>query len=636
MTERDQLLAKTKPRPSGEELFSHMSDVANAAEQIVDTPATERLIQPYPVSLDDIICLVRRGALLHDTGKAHPDWQAEAQRTIQGRRNGPLPHHSARSAAYTFESLRHVPLDLSADDTEPYEVALTLAVLHHHTNLSQERMLMKNDDTVRPDAKHQEMVDALARHVSSSTVTIPDVYPVETTITDNTRVFLDNIRTHYNPGTDKYDLVGALTTLIRSAIRQADIHVSSGGSVPLPKTLNAANINLFSSLRPYQQKIDTISHTICLGLAGCGEGKTHSACQWGQEMIEQGAADRLVFAMPTQVTGNNLYQTLNKERIADDVGLYHSGSELALEEINDEQREVAEYFPERSRRWFQAPVTVCTVDHVLRTLLNAYPDAATAKANLLRSAIVFDEMHVYDLHLVGNILGAMQMFNKNDVPWYVMTATLPEQIQQTFPLDDAARIVSEGVDDQRRVRQPFTVETKPQKLDTADVIDYIGTSGMSRIMVVKNTVSEARNLAQALTDVTNASVTYYSSEFPNIDRSRKETEIQETFGTDAGEAERTHVLVTTQVCEISLDLSADVLLTDIAPMDAIIQRAGRLHRKGHAPVSENCSCQQCSRKHDSLSYRCIVFSPLDQVTCLYPYASEEGTDSWTVGTSRLV
>jgi CRISPR/Cas system-associated endonuclease/helicase Cas3 len=58
------------------------------------------------------------------------------------------------------------------------------------------------------------------------------------------------------------------------------------------------------------------------------------------------------------------------------------------------------------------------------------------------------------------------------------------------------------------------------------------------------------------------------------------------------------ILVATQICELSLDISADMQLTDLAPIDALSQRGGRLHRNGTVPRPEKCGCKRCRERDD--------------------------------------
>ena len=248
--------------------------------------------------------------------------------------------------------------------------------------------------------------------------------------------------------------------------------------------------------------------------------------------------------MPTQVTTNNLLLSITGGASGDnvrehveptDAALYHSAGEVFFEsEAARERWDTNEsLLTERARRWFQNPVTVSTVDHVLSTMVNGYRGATIARGNLLRSVIVFDELHAYDEHTVGHILGALRQLSEMGVPWYVMTATLPPHLRRDRAFDGCETVESDGrLRDDQPPREPFTVAVKSRRLTADRVLDIAADSDAKRVMVVKNTVREARELAQAL-DAAGREVIYYSSEFIEPHRRKKEEVIRERFSNNA-------------------------------------------------------------------------------------------------------
>ena len=96
----------------------------------------------------------------------------------------------------------------------------------------------------------------------------------------------------------------------------------------------------------------------------------------------------------------------------------------------------------------------------------------------------------------------------------------------------------------------------------------------ARVLLVVNTVARAQALYRA---ITGAERTLFHARFPMDQRIEIEKKVLRQFG-PAGEASAGHVLVATQVAEQSLDLDMDVLITDPAPVDLVLQRAGRIHR----------------------------------------------------------
>lgn len=633
-----ELYAKSNP-PVG--LTTHSGRVAEVTARLLDsTVLRDRLggtDHPHIVDIDtsELAALGHLAGELHDTGKAHPDWQAACETAIAGGQSLPFPPHSARSALYTFAVARKQGLP-------PLQgLAVSLSVLHHHTPMTRSRMKREQIQTSLRDGS------ALAEMARKITDTNLPAAQINEATRDH---FLDAVENYHSlaPHEDEYRPLGTLVTLLRSAIVQADHHVSaraSGHEAPLPETLDPTDIELFDTLRPFQQRVNEIDVSRLIGLAGCGEGKTHSALQWGRKVIADGRANRLVFAMPTQVTTNNLLLSLTGGQSGDGVGhvpseeaaLYHSASETFYQgDVASERWNLSDTsLNQRARRWFQRPVTVTTVDHVLSTLVNGYDWAGLARGNLVQSAVIFDELHAYDEHTTSHILGAIEALERVGVPWYVMSATIPPQIRDHRTLKDATTVESEGrLDNSTPSREPFVVDQQRQSLNIETVLKKADETDARRIMIVRNTVADARELARTLMNE-EEEVVYYSSAFTQDHRERKESEIRQQFG-GTYEHNSREFLVCTQVCEISLDLSADLLLTDVAPIDAIIQRAGRLHRDGVAPTVSEChslrgeDCPQCSTLPDDHRYECIVFAPLNERERWLPYANDKHSVYWEI------
>jgi CRISPR-associated helicase Cas3/CRISPR-associated endonuclease Cas3-HD len=642
------LLAKSAPPVR---LDAHLDAVAEKTASIVDSPAVERALSSSVLEssygrerVQELAALAGR---LHDTGKAHPDWQMAIEPAGDAEMAN-VPPHSARSALYAAAYLTQTEAGDHLTDTEV--MAIVLAVLHHHTPLTVEHM------RVEGSARRSLDLDAKTRTDLPSALAGIGFSPVDISSEFQQGVVDELALIRSGNGQSDPATLGTLTTVLRAALIQADHYVSAaeaGQTTGRPLSLQPESVSLYSTLRPFQRQIETEWSRELVGLAGCGEGKTHSALQWGRKLVGQGDIDRLVFAMPTQVTTNNLLYSLTggdspsaSDKDADgggtpkqhippsQAGLYHSASEAFYEaETASERWDTSEsMLEERARQWFQLPVTVTTVDHVLSTLVNGYQGATIARGNLLRAGIVFDELHAYDEHLMGHILGAISQLSRHEVPWYVMTATLPPSVRSHASLTPAVTVESEGrLESGAPPREPFRIKNRETSLTGEEVVSVLDEEPVDslRAMVVKNTVSEAREVASVLR-AHGYDVTYYSSEFIQSHRQAKEREIRDRFGRADITRDSPRVLVCTQVCEISLDLSVDLILSDLAPMEALLQRAGRLHRDGVAPSAQECDCDQChslpgSEDH---SYRCMVYGPLEGASTWYPYADAGDEATW--------
>lgn len=620
------LYAKSDP-PT--ELDTHLGDVADATVTALDSPAVTRAVYPVDTTTDRLHDLGYLAGVLHDTGKAHPAWQATCQRAIDTDESVRLPYHSARSALVAFAvmaSKASIPV-LDAPLTAIERVAVLLAILHHHTQLS--RKNQRADEHLVDATNCDSLLENLSNTETFAEWELPT--DVGTTI-QRFQHLLTKVRTLPN-SSDEYHAIASLTTTLRSALIQADHHASSqasdGPPAPLPASFTAETVEFYDDLRPFQQTVadhldGTTSAARLVGLAGCGAGKTQTALQWGVNQWQQGNADRLIIAMPTRTTSNNLFHTITSDHAApSDVALYHSTSERTHLATLTDERELATVneYPRRCK-WFQQPITICTVDHLLATFVNNDKHSDIARGNLRRAAIVFDEVHAYDRQLLQMIAGTIEYCDINEIPWYVMTATCPPELKNALQPSATVR-------DPREEHAPYHVEHHDHELTAAVVANAFDGNDARTAMVVKNTVREAQRLAQRVDELTpsDVAVTYYSSEFPSYDRRAKEHDVREQFAPGDVPTDERRILVCTQVCELSLDISVDTLYTDLAPIDAVIQRAGRLHRRGHRPHSQACECVDCTHRAEPLAYVChTYFDPT--ATAWYPYAPERETPEW--------
>lgn len=224
------------------------------------------------------------------------------------------------------------------------------------------------------------------------------------------------------------------------------------------------------------------------------------------------------------------------------------------------------------------PLVVGTADTVLGLMANARRSAYNFPA-LMQSAIVFDEIHAYDEELFGLLLVFLETFPK--IPVLLMTASLPEARREAINRVRADLRVVKGPCD-HEVRRRYAT---PKILSEADawehIRDCLSNSSLGKVLWVRNQVDWAvqayRQCHTRLQDL-RPFIGLYHSRFRYKDRARVHAEVIEKFRSEREPC----VLVATQVAEMSLDLSADLLVTDLAPIPSLIQRLGRLNRFAEA------------------------------------------------------
>jgi CRISPR-associated endonuclease/helicase Cas3 len=234
---------------------------------------------------------------------------------------------------------------------------------------------------------------------------------------------------------------------------------------------------------------------------------------------------------------------------------------------------------------FSSDLIFATIDQTLSSFLLAPYSLPRRQANLNLGAIagsylVFDEFHLYDPDSTLPTTLAMLKTLNGIAPFVLMTATYSRHMLETLahelkavavPTDDAERGAMQNLASQQNDRY-YRVAAEP--LSARTVLDH--HSGRS--LVICNTVDRARRLYEALlqSKPANREVLLLHSRFLPEDRHETETLIRDVFG--EGKEGGDYIVVSTQAIEVGLNITSTAMHTELAPANAIIQRAGRCAR----------------------------------------------------------
>lgn len=369
--------------------------------------------------------------------------------------------------------------------------------------------------------------------------------------------------------------------------------------------------------------------------AGCGEGKTAAALLFAQKLLKENKIERIILTLPTKFTANNLYRDLVSPDGYDIpeqlVGIIHGDSEQFLTQFSDDETQGESEdtnenvkAQEFENNFYAKPVTISTVDHLLMSLYHGYKYADRAFFNIASSLVVFDEVHYYQGRTIEAIATAMRHLTQLKIPHLVMTATIPEVVRERFnypeeyPLQQAPAVIN-GTS---KPKTPFEiVKLHHTPLDeentiSPELVDLVDQNQGKRQIIFVNQVNRAKHVYLALKEQgISENLICYHSGFIGKHRVEKEKMIRSLF-----KGSETCVLVSTQVSELSLDISADVMYSEIAPIDSIVQRGGRLNRKGISPLD----------KQTGHTYRLYLMPPYDDEKACLPYETDILQKSWDV------
>ena len=313
--------------------------------------------------------------------------------------------------------------------------------------------------------------------------------------------------------------------------------------------------------------------------APTGAGKTDASLLWASKQIERGKAERLIIAMPTRFTSNALSISVAENLSA--TGLYHSSAwfnkfykDVKAGKIN---KDAARKEHELARQLLN-PVTVCTIDHLLAALTLSREDHHSIVFNLANSCVVIDEADFYDEFTQANILVLLEALKILKVPVMIMSASLPESSLEMYQTTGyKVQNIKEDVSDNRRVRCEVKEKREYESLDDIeDLLNLCIEEG--KAIIYANTVARAIEYYNWFVKKKIKPILYHSR-FTEPHKKDKEQALLKALGKDAWEnGTASGIVILTQIGEMSVNISADIMITELCPIDRLVQRAGRLCR----------------------------------------------------------
>jgi CRISPR-associated endonuclease/helicase Cas3 len=383
------------------------------------------------------------------------------------------------------------------------------------------------------------------------------------------------------------------TQLLRGFTIQSD-HMASAHAGPLPEPrFNSKQI--MDVLKLTEE--DLYEHQRICGhyvgsavlMAPTGSGKTEAALLWAcRQAQEPDGLPRLFYTLPYQASMNAMYDRLS-QFFPNQVGLQHGRSVLALyrrlmeQEYDSSNAAQVAHWAKNLATLNYYPVRVFSPYQMLKASYQLKGYEAML-ADYYGAAFIFDELHAYEPRRLALILETMRYLKRNyQARFFVMSATLPRVIRQRL------NVILEGPEEVIATPQLFEQFRRHQvRLLEGELLSEIGltlitdtvNSGQS-VLVCCNIVARAQEtyvaLRQRLTHLPPEDIVLLHGRFNGRDRQAKEEVINLATGARSDER-RPIVVVSTQVVEVSLDIDLDTIFTDPAPLEALIQRFGRVNR----------------------------------------------------------
>jgi len=640
------LWAKTsRDRSETHPLIYHLIDVAQVVLALWDRslPEATRCYFARAMGMDQASARqwLAFAAGLHDLGKACPAFQSQHEASKQALLKRGLSFEKQRVRTRTphgwvsaWALRRLLPRQLDVDDGLARQIAHTVGghhgvfpTAHGLQNIGPARRGGVDWDAVRAD-----LFDALA-----DLVDVRQLPPWPKRLTDDQTFWtmlagltsfadwLGSIEDYF------FDLTAPdLDVYADLARQQANLALGQlGWAGWSPPTQTAGFSELFDfTPRPLQEAVVSLAEHIeapalVIVEAPTGEGKTEAALYLADHWLQAEQQRGTYVAMPTQATSNQMLSRVKRfleQRHADqqvELLLLHGNAawsqdmeELRLAAVDESEGHtvVAHSWFLPKKRSFLAPFAVGTVDQALMSILQT-KHFFVRLFGLSHKTVIFDEVHAYDTYMSALFQRLLKWLATMETTVVLLSATLPDQTRRQlmeaytgrpftqsspYPSISWATAEADGVlpvETSATGTRTLTVEWvdgRPQAL--AETLRAELEEG-GCAAVICNTVGRAQTIYQTLRDaqiVPPDDLTLFHARFPLHLRQQTESLVLDQFGKGGTRPERA-IVVATQVIEQSLDLDFDLMITDPAPVDLMLQRAGRLqrHRDTHRPPRLN-------------------------------------------------
>jgi CRISPR-associated endonuclease/helicase Cas3 len=360
-----------------------------------------------------------------------------------------------------------------------------------------------------------------------------------------------------------------------------------------------------------------------------GAGKTEAALILTHRLLSANKGRGLYVGLPTMATSNAMfdrlaqaYRALYVEKARPSLVLAHGGRQMSeafsqsvWQDVETEQEDydrkdpnaVSEchaWFADSRKKALLAEVGVGTIDQLLMAVM-PFRHQSLRLLGMREKILLLDEVHAYDSYMVRLLEGLLRFHAAQGGSAIILSATLPAALREKLlaafnegagftaaqPVFAAgypwlSHLSSSGLAEhplatRKEVRRTVAVQWLEIRQQAVDLI-YRAVETGACICWIRNTVDEAWEVFQQLLaegHIPEQDLLLFHSRFAFADRMAIEEKTLDWFGKVAPVGKRRgKVLIATQVIEQSLDLDLDYMITDLAPVDLLIQRAGRLQR----------------------------------------------------------
>ena len=532
----DYILAKLED-DGGMPLLTHLISVANAAVVIArHTGLDEKLAQ--------------KGAILHDIGKVSPLFQ----RTLK--------HGYSHQPGFVF---RHEVASIFFISLFPKNErnAILDMIVAHHKSISKdigEKGILDLDDNLDSFARHSEKF----AEWSPIALGILNELGIETH-----SISIEEAQENYEYAVDYCSRKTLNYSRWKGLLMGADHYASAleeKAENSLDKLFIKPDLGFYERthhLYPlsFVAANDERKHTLVT--APTGAGKT--------DFLLRRCKGRVFYTLPFQASINAMYDRIKNDLKDTDAQVYllHAASSLKVRDKGIEERILQHHLG--------ASVKVLT-PHQMASIVFGIKGFEAMLLDLEGCDVILDEIHTYASEIQAIVLKIIEILKSINCRIHVGTATMPTILYNRILelLGGKSEVYEVKLTDETLKTFNRHIIHKVDEFGQCDGIIEKSVNENKKVLIVCNQVKRAQQVYKSIGELyPDIDRMLIHSRFKRCDRAKLESSLKDDFNTSSNAC----IVVSTQVVEVSLDISFDVMITECAPIDAMIQRFGRINRK---------------------------------------------------------
>jgi len=520
---------------------------------------------------------LKLACLFHDLGKVSSHFQKKIRKILKEKENIPkglnkeIPHNFLSGVfLYTRELRRKI-------QREWFDYIFYSVVFHHDRDINFSKDYLQK--VIQNDlSKKIQYLDWLKN------------YGINLKNLDNVKagIVLGSIQQFNNRANKIPELRKEKTfIMLKGLLHRLDHSASAHLPVEVERIKNTEeylinylkNIKKAQGLKNFQKKAKDLRDKNILLTASTGMGKTEFAINWIGD-------DKAFYTLPVRVSVNAMYErflNIFGEKNKDKIGLLHSDAifygidELKKEE--DKQSIEEHILRTQTSRQLSLPITITTADQLFTSVLK-YNGYEKIYSTLIYSKVIIDEPQSYSPDTLAIIIKGLQEISNYGGKFCLMSATIHpfirKHLRECSNLEELEPVFSK--------EKKHKIKLIDEEINSKNFLNYVLElyNANKKILVIVNTVKKSQQVYKKLKEIfPDMDIKLLHSLFIQKDRVEKEEDIKNDFKKD-----KPVIWITTQLVEASLDIDYDVLFTEIATLDALIQRMGRVYRRKGRTIQE--------------------------------------------------